>query len=84
MPSCLSHKEASDTNGTAAEMLSRALRGSYDKQEMYLTVLLSFLLASFARSPAAEEVWYHSTGSDGAVPPSVPTHTDYAAYEASL
>lgn len=42
------------------------LEGTHDKQEMYLTVPLSFLLASSAQSPAAEEVWCHSTDSDGA------------------
>lgn len=51
---------------------------------MYLTVLLSFLLASFVRSPEAKEVWCHNTDSDEAVPLSMPIHTDYAAYEVSL
>lgn len=50
---------------------------------MYLTVLLSFLLASFVRSPKVKEVWCHNTDSDEAVPLSMPIHTDYATYEVS-
>lgn len=51
---------------------------------MYLTVLLSFLLASSEESPEAKEVWCHNTDSDEAVPLSVPIHTDYAIHEVSL
>lgn len=52
--------------------------------ERYLTVLLSFLLASSVRSPEAEEVWYHNTDSDEAGPLLMPIHTDYAMCEVSL
>lgn len=51
---------------------------------MYLTVLLSFLLAFFVRSPEAKEVWCHNIDSDEAVPLSMPIHTDYVTYEVSL
>lgn len=81
MPSGLSSKEASEAHVENAES---AVKGPYDRQEMDLTVLLSFLLASFARSPAAEEVWCRNTGSGGAAPPSGPARTGYAAYEVSL
>lgn len=59
------------------------LEGTHDKQETDLTVPLSFLLASSAQSPAAEEVWCHSTDSDGAGRPSGPARTDCAACGAS-
>ena len=60
------------------------MKGFYIKQEMYLTVLLSFLLASFVRNPEAEEVQCHNTDSDEAAPLSMPIHIDYATYEVSL
>lgn len=60
------------------------LTSFYVKYEMSLTGLLSSLLASFVRSPEAEEEWCHNTDSDEAVPLSMPIHTDYATREVSL
>lgn len=82
-PSGLGDNEASKVNICVGEMLGHISKGFNDKQETRLTVLLSFLLASSAQSPAAEGAWCHSTDSDGAEPPSAPARTDYAACAAS-